>query len=218
MPATEPGLRFSVGVSESGKTTGIRRDVLVASKSFPVVVVDRVKDKGWSELPIPGARGATTMEHARHWMKNGVRIVIIRPKREAMNEETLRACEWALEHPRRCGLALPEVQHIAPTGPPSALPDVLMELVTAWRHYDVAAWFDTQRFALSNATLAAQAREVRLYTMHADVDLARVKSLVRGGDELIAAIDECANRFDRKEYGWHVTLSASRRPPFVIER
>lgn len=218
MHATEPGIRLAVGVSESGKTFGIRRDLGVAAEKFPIIVMDQTRE--WVETPVPSKR-CSTVKRAVELVGEGARFVIVRVEREQLASEGIALCTWALsvvdrEKRRQVGIAIPEAQNICPNGRP--LSPVMLELVTAWRHHKVAAWFDTQRFALLDSTIAAQAREVRLYTMHSDLDIARAKGMVRQGAELVTALDECADRFDRREYGWHVTLGNSRRPPYTPER
>jgi len=213
MHPTEPGIRLAVGVSESGKTFGIRRDLAIASEKFPIIVLDQTKE--WTKTPVP-SKGCEKLEHAFEWVKRGHRLVVCRTTRSELAEQGTRLCEWALNVPQLVGVAVPEAHNVWPNGRP--LPPPMMELVTAWRHHKVAAWFDAQRFALVDATIRAQAREVRLYTMHSDLDIDQAKRMVRSGGELVKAIDECADRFDRREYGWHVTLSASRRPPYIPER
>lgn len=213
MPATDPGIRLAVGVSESGKTYGIRRDLGVAAESFPIIVLDQTRE--WNDTPVP-SRGCTTVKRATELVGEGARFVVVRMPREQLAQSGLELCTWALTQHELVGIAIPEAQNVCPNGKP--LPPAFSELVTAWRHHRVAAWFDTQRFALLDSTIAAQAREVRLYTMHSDIDIARAKSMVRDGNALVEAIDECADRFDQREYGWHVTLGASRRPPYIPER
>lgn len=208
-----PGLRVSVGVSGAGKTFGIRSSVYSAARHHPVIVIDRMRE--WTTAPrdIPAA-GARTVADAVRAIEAGTRLVILRAPTVELDQAAELACAWARDAPYLAGVAIPEAHNIAPSG--AKLSPALSDVATAWRHFKVALWLDTQRFALLSRTLTDTARELRLYALVGDRDLSVVREL--GGPALAANCIEAAARLSRGEAGWHTRLGLVRVPPFELER
>ena len=204
----DAGIRVAVGVSGSGKTHAVRHDVYTAASAhgMPIVVLDRMRE--WSR----GDAHARTMTEARRHFEAGARLVLLRC--EDVAAATVEACAWARDWPGRAGVAIPEAHRACPVHARLAPP--VEDVVCAWRHYDVALWLDTQRFALMSRTVTEQARLVRLFATTGALDLRGISDL--GGRELVQAVRLCGERLARGEQGWHVPLGVSRLPPYVPVR
>ena len=213
-----PGLRLSVGVSGSGKTHGLRRQVYRAVLSgVPVMVLDRMRE--WTTLPPEVAKVAvgvtpeSGVQLARAWLDEGARLVIVQTR--DVERDTILACEWARDNPKHCGIALTEVHRAAPnTGAP--LPSALEDVALAWRHHHVSFWCDTQRLSLCNRTFTEQVRELRVHAVGGERDLMRLREM--GGAELAQAATECARRLVAGEPGWHVLIRTVALPPYELQR
>lgn len=169
----------------------------------------------WGTVPPAFAkvtRGATSVKDAAKHVESGARLVVVRTSDDVA--ASVDACAWARDTPRVVGVAIPEAHRCAPNA--GALPRAIEDCATAWRHYKVALWLDTQRLPLLNRTLTEQARELRLYAITGELDFARVREL--GGRQLEAAVRECAARYAKGEPGWHVRLGLVRMPPFDLRR
>lgn len=217
MKPGEAGLRVSVGVSGAGKTHGVRASVLASSLVHPVVVIDRMKE--WQTVPPTHAhlvQGVPSgkMADALPYIAAGKRLIILRPASHEVEQAAEDACAWARDAPYVAGVAIPEAHNVAPTH--GRLSSALGDVVSTWRHCRVAAWFDTQRVALLNRQITENARELRIYALAGDRDLATVRSI--GGRELESAVLQCTAKLAAGEPGWHVKLGLVRVPPFRIER
>lgn len=219
------GLHVSVGVSGSGKTFGIRRDIASAVRAgMPVVAIDRMKE--WDEVPADlvsmtaGATNALPREAMARTLAAGRRLLVLRydPSRPGALTDPIAAaidaCAWAREHRGAAGVALPEAHRVAPVMPVKLPPDI-EEIATCWRHHQVALWADTQRLANLNKTVLENARDVRLYAMVGPRDLAAAEELASGMAPLVR---EAGARLARGEPGWHVRLGWSRLPPYELAR
>lgn len=237
---TAPGVRVAVGVSGAGKTYGVRRQVFEAARSLPVIVIDQMAE--WNEAPRDIKRSGWEMpdktqlpaivEYIEREIARGNRLIVLRGGDEHLS--ALAAASVALKRGSASsrfntddrseaitGIAIPEAHHIFPSGGKLAKP--LLRIATQWRHFRVALWCDTQRFALLSRTVEQQAtRELRLYAIVGDRDLSVVRDV--GGRELADAVAEAGRRLDSPEHGglgeagWHVRLGLTRRPPYTLHR
>lgn len=217
-----PELHAAVGISGSGKTYGIRRQVLATCAArVPVIVVDTIKDAHWRTLPRPLLKRAAgfaetqcTAERVTSALDKGALLVVVRPSYEAALDVAEAMAGVARDWPTLCGVAIPEAHRIAPNGRP--MPPAIGDVVTAFRHHKVRAWFDSQRLALLNTSITELARDLRIYTIRGRRDFAAAREI--GDEPLVAALRDCAERFDRGERGWHVALGVRQAPPFRPER
>lgn len=230
------GLHVAVGISGAGKTVSVKRGVwLAAADGMPVAVLDRMYE--WNEWPAqlaPYVRYVASHDVAlvRKAFDDGMRIVVVRdvperhtePRHVAMNVCDLIKRRSKHEGRGPHGVAIPEAHMIAPR---NSIDGPVREVATAWRHFRVGAWFDTQRPAGLNAAITENARDFKIFAVVGDLDLARLKDIARGSDELPLAAIEAANRMERggrdamgnyTEAGWHVKLGLSRRPPYELTR
>lgn len=220
----EPGVRLSLGISKAGKTTLMRRDLATAVRHMPVVVFDQTRTD-FLTTPVPSHRCSTletairlvdVHERARK-REQAHAFVVYQPNGDLFNQGA-KLCDWAVEQRHRMiGIAFPEAHLIFPVKR-TDLPDGMMKMLTAYRHYQVACWFDSQRAALLNTTIRGQAGELNVFTIAASTDIDAVAESVRDKKAFVEALDECARHYDRAEYGYHVTLGANRRPPYIVER
>lgn len=209
----EPGVRLNVGVSGSGKSHLIRRQIEQAARTIPVMVLDRMHE--WTDVPAdiaPRARGAKTVADAAKLVSDGARLVIVRPSDIVGASE--EACAWARDYPDIAGVAVPEAHRVAPNARP--LSTAVEDVACAWRHHRVALWLDTQRFALISRTLTEQARETNLFAIVGERDGQVIKEL--GGTALVTKVREAASRLAEGEPGWHVRLGLVRVPPYELRR
>lgn len=217
----EPGIRLNVGVSKSGKTFLMRQDLTKAVYRMPIIVLDQTRE--WNTAPVP-AYAATTGKQAIAFVESHRRadaraphaFVILRPT-GALMDAGIALCAWALHAKPLVGLAFPEAHNVFPVRLTTLPPDMLV-MLTAYRHFGIAVWFDTQRVALLNTTIRGQATEINVFSISSKADLDAISESVRDRKLFERAIDEISVHYDRGEYGYHVTLGASRRPPYTIVR
>lgn len=218
----EPGLRVALGISGSGKTHGVRADVLRAVRLYPVVVIDFAEE--WTSVPAsyaPHTRGAKDFAEAKVHLDAGARLVVVRPPPidGALVAAVESACAWARERPGLAGVAIPEAHNVAPV---TRIPPILWRVATAWRHSGVSLWCDTQRVAALHHGITENAREIRVYAHVGDTDLKRLRDI--GNQALADAAKECARRLAPPseggdgQAGWHVTLGLIRSPPYRLTR
>lgn len=203
----------AVGVSGAGKTHGIRQSVYAHVRAGgAVTVVDRMRE--WSHVPSDLADAAAivpdvataTQAHAA-----GRRLAIVQSSTDVVVTAT-HACELALQS--RGAVAIPEAHRVIPSG--GRVPAPIEDVLTAWRHYGVTLWADTQRIALLSRLATEQARELRIYATVGDRDHAVLREL--GGRELSDAAHEAARRLASGEPGWHIRLGLIRVPPYQLHR
>jgi hypothetical protein len=221
------GLHVRVGISGAGKTHDVKRGVwTAAAEGMPVVVLDRMYE--WSQLPAALAP-YTTIRHShdndgiKKALDDGARIVVVRddparhvePAHVAMAMCDLIKRRSRIENRGPHGIAIPEAHVIAPR---HRIDGPVREVATAWRHFRVGAWFDTQRIAALNAAITENARDLKIFATVGELDLARFREIASGARELEMAVREAAARMERGEPGWHVKLGLSRRPPYELTR
>lgn len=206
--ATDPGLRLAIGTSGAGKTYGTKREVYAAARGgVPVIVIDQMYEWTHADACVRTTREATAL------IAKGKRLVLVRAEDPVSAAE--EACGWAIaDRAKVRGVALPEAHNLLPSE--GRLPPNAMKCVTAWRHFNVALWLDTQRLALLNRTCSEQSRTIRVYATIGDLDLLALKRV--GGVPLMDAAAEAAERMARGEPGWHATLGLVRKPPFPLTR
>lgn len=219
----DAGPTLAVGVSGAGKTYSVKRDVERCALHHPIIVVDSMRE--WSDVPrwlAPHASLAASVKDAREHVKSGKRLVIVAADGDPVSP-AVAACEWALAHPTLAGVAIPEAHEVAPSG--GRLPAPISRCLTAYRHFGVRLWLDTQRLARVSTTATELARVVRVFALTGDVDFRRVRDLGRDGRALEEAVRQCADRLDawaRGEdpdgQGWHVPLYLARSPPYAPTR
>lgn len=209
----ESGLSVSVGVSGAGKTYGVKHSVCSAVPHHPVIVIDRMRE--WNEIPgeiahlAKGVDSGNFRDAIPH-IESGKRLIIMRPNTAQIDKCVEDACAWIRDVKYLAGIAIPEAHNVAPTH--GRLTDALGDIVSTWRHCKARAWFDTQRLALLNRQITENSRELRIYALAGDRDLATVRSI--GGRELESAVLECTRRLAAGDAGWHVNLGLVRVPPF----
>lgn len=219
-----PGLWISIGRSGSGKTFGIRRQLYRAARRIPIVVLDFMGE--WTPSPgkivgLPPELGRVTcvvssVEKAARYIERGARLAIVQPAQSTeIADVAEEACAWAWRRNARDvrGIAIPEAHRVAPQG---KLTPAIQAVITAWRHGRVAAWLDTQRFALLNRTAIEQATETRIHAVGRRDRETIAKDF--GADELDAALAECARRMRAGQPGWHVKVDIAADGPFDLER
>lgn len=210
----DKGVRVSFGVSGSGKSHGITRDVFAfVAAGHPCIVLDTMHE--WQHVPRELAsltRRVSSVPNAVTRIEGGTRLAIVTSEDVAMDTE--QACEWATSSPELRGVALTEAWQVA--GSNERLAPGLRRVTRAWRHYNVATWLDAQRVSLLSRNVTELATELRLYAIVGDRDFAVIREI--GGRALESAVRECAARLAKGEPGWHVRLGASRVPPYIVTR
>jgi hypothetical protein len=215
--ATDAGVRLAVGLPRHGKTHGARREVFAFVRSHPCIVIDRTYE--WRRPPgslVPAeiqgvTKRASTVAQAAARIDAGARLVVISTS-ENVEEMAEQACRWARFYAGRAGVMISEAHHAWPVHKP--LGPFAMDCVTAWRHFDVAMWVDTQRLALLNRTFDLS-QTIRVYSAP-DEDADRLRRI--GGADLVRAVRECGLRNAPREFGgrgepgWHVLLREGVRP------
>lgn len=217
MLPTDSGVRLAVGLPGHGKTHGIRRDLFAAVRAYPCIVVDRTYE--WTRPPgslVPReiadvtARAATVAEAAA-LVDAGKRLVIVSTS-EDVADVAEQALRWARFYRGKAGVAVSEAHNAFPVNRP--LGRYAMDAATAWRHFEVSLWLDTQRLALLARSFDL-AQSIRIYSAP-DSDAERLRAI--GGRALVAAVRECGARNapvsmgGRGEPGWHVALFEGVRP------
>lgn len=204
-----PGVRLSVGVSRSGKTYRLRRMYFQAATRIPLIILDRTCEITAVPTPLaPYTKGCDTVKDAIVHLNGGGRIAIVRVK-DCMGEME-RAAEWArADRNQTRGIAMSEAHRAFPNGKP--LTPACDDAITAWAHFNVAMYLDTQRLAKIDTTVSENATELCLFTCTGSNDFDRMRDI--GGRELEAAVREAGNRFDQGQPGWHVKLGVTRRAP-----
>lgn len=217
-----PGLRVSAGLSGAGKSHSNQVGILThVRQGIQCVVVDRLRE--WENAPpdILEVSGiAKSFDVLRQALEAGeIGLGILQPDFAQLEAETDAVCEWAgADISVLRGVGLPEAHRALPKSWQS-IPENIKNVVTEWRHHNVAMWLDTQRFAMLNADVVELAREVRLFAMHGNNDFKALKAMAGGsGNELIAAVQQCAERLDADDPGWHVHLRARRTGPYEITK
>ncbi len=209
--AMDAGVRLHVGLPRHGKTYAARREVFAFVREHPCIVIDQTFE--WTRPPgslVPRdvadvtARAATVGEAAA-LVESGKRLVIVSTDADPeMVAES--ACKWARYYKGRAGVMIGEAHNAWPVAKP--LGPHARAVATAFRHWDVAAWLDTQRLALLNRTWDL-AQTIRVFSA-TDSDMKRLREL--GGSALERAVRECGlrntpvERGGRGEPGWHVAL------------
>lgn len=222
----EPGIRLSLGVSKAGKTTLMMGDLREAVKHMPIVVFDQTRTD-FTRTPVPSAtcskidtaiRLVEMHERARKKDQPHA-FVIFQPPGDFFNQG-VKLCEWAVSDSQRGhmkGLAFPEAHMVFPVKK-TDLPDPMMRMLTAYRHFMVSCWFDSQRPALLNTTIRGQSGETNVFTLGAQTDIDAVSESVRDKQAFVRQLDVCAAHYMRGEYGYHITLGVYRAPPYNISR
>lgn len=218
-----PDTLLHVGVSKTGKTFALRREVERSSigearnsKGKPRLffVTDRLAE--WSDLTTRHAR-VESMADARAAFRDRHSIVILTPSRanktgSEPQELGELVADFALDN--GVTVVMPEAHLYAPKI--GKIEPKLKELVTAFRHYGAGLWADTQRFAAINEAIISQAEVIRLFGQRSLRDLARVRD--EGGDELEEMVREALRRTfkEPREPGWFVEVGNS--ADFRLER
>lgn len=212
MKHLEPGIRLHIGTSGAGKTYGLRTEVYAAARDgMRVIVIDRMHE--WTHAD---AFVGTTKE-AIAAIASGARLVVVARPGLDPAVEVEAACQWACAGPETRGVAFAEAHAVAPSM--GRLTPHLMDVATAWRHYTVALWIDTQRVATLSRTITEQARTVRIFAVIGDRDRAAMAELA--GTTILAAIDECVAHLAAGRAGYHIELGLVRVPPaggYVVRR
>lgn len=211
------GVRLAVGLPRHGKTYGARREVFEWAREHPALVLDTTfewtRPPGsmvWRELASDTARASSVADAARLF-EAGRRLVIVSTDEDpgALGES---ACKWARYWPGPAAVMLSEAHNAWPVHKPLGVHARVC--ATAFRHWNVALWIDTQRLSLLNRTFDL-AQEIRLYSAP-DSDMKRLREI--GGASLERAVIECGRRNAPREYGgrgepgWHVLLREGVRP------
>lgn len=251
MRPTSPGTRGSVGACGAGKSYGIRKEVEAAVRGgMPVAVLDQNGE--WNDVPRDIASVAAVVssaEEAREAHAAGRRLLVVQlddveptegdddaPKvSPQLRSAAVQLAIWAREEGRADfrGLALPEVQNVAPNRV-HTLPTPIGKLVTAYRHGGTKLWWDSQRISLVNRTLVDLTRELHLFAIIGDSDLKTVRGIGTDGHLLVDAMRDAAERLAPHDpdpggdpdciagrcdhVGWHVVLPIARIPPYELVR
>jgi hypothetical protein len=209
--ALEAGVRLHVGLPRHGKTYAARREVFQFVREHPCIVLDQTFE--WTRPPgslVPRdvadvTRRAATVGEAAALVDDGARLVIV--STDADPELVAEAaCKWARYYKGRAGVMIGEAHNAFPVNKP--LGPHARAVATAFRHWDVAAWLDTQRLSLLNRSWDL-AQTIRVFSA-TDSDFKRLREI--GGPALERAVREAGyrntpvDRGGRGEPGWHVTL------------
>jgi hypothetical protein len=227
-----PAVLVSVGVSGSGKTHGVKKQVFRAVLAgMQVIVIDRTRE--WTSVPgsLSGQTAiVSSVDAARARFLAGARLVIVTCTSKDLHKQTERACAWAAEKgpgdTRREGLprgvAIPEAHRVAPNvGGLVGGVESIDDAVTAFRHGNVVLWLDTQRFSKLSRTAVEQSDLIRVYACGPrDVGAVGEDFATRqDAPALEAAIRECGTRKRAGEPGWYVELEQTAvSPPFELHR
>lgn len=237
MRPTAPGTRGNVGACGAGKSHGILQEVFAAVREgMPVAFLDQNEEL--TDVPRDVASVAamvSSADEAREAHAAGRRLLVVHaPNGEALST-AVALSEWARERGRDDfrGLAIPEVQNIAPNKVHD-LPPSLAKMLTAYRHGGTKLWWDAQRISLVNRTLVDLTRELHLFAIIGDADLRTVRGIGTEGQLLVDAVREAARRLGPHDpdpggdpdciagrcdhVGWHVVLPIARIPPYELVR
>lgn len=210
-----------VGVSKSGKTFAMQREAGRAIASGRrVVVFDRLNE--WPGVCAAPSAAQCDVAAVGRALSSAHRLVIVRPRRgEATRPTVERVVSQALDA-RGWIVCLNEAHHYLPVDKPLAWTDkagrhdALDELVTAYRHYQSALWWDSQRLAKVNPTVREQTEKYRFFAQGWDMDFKRLGDI--GGRELRAAAEQVSGEFQAGRAGFHVPMLRGQRPPYRVER
>lgn len=214
-------MRLHVGLPRHGKSHAAKRELFTFCREHPAMVLDGAYE--WTRAPgnvVPRELaddcvllrdGDATVARAAALIDSGKRLVVLSTDGdpEVIGEAM---CKWARYHKGRAGIVMPEAHAAFPVS--RALGAHARACVTAFRHWDVAVWVDTQRFALLNRSWDL-AQTIRVFSA-TDADYKRLREI--GGAALVDAVRECGRRNTPKERGglgepgWHVTLYEGARP------
>lgn len=217
VPALEAGVRLHAGLPRHGKTHAARGEVFQFVRAHPCIVVDCTFE--WTRAPgslVPREIGdvtarASTIAEAAALVDAGKRLVIVSTDDdpEVIAEA---ACRWAKYRKGLAGVMISEAHNAFPVHKP--LGPHARTMATAFRHWEMAAWLDTQRLSLLNRTFDL-AQTIRVFSA-TDSDFKRLREI--GGSALERAVRECgyrntpADRGGKGEPGWHVALYEGVRP------
>lgn len=219
LPPSKPGVRVAVGISRSGKTYGIRADVLraVHEGAMPIIVIDRMHE--WTSFPrslTPMTVRVNDVRAAAAAIEGGARLAIVHATIETSPRESIAACEWACATKAELrGVCFNEAHVAAPSGRQKLAP-AIAEIAGAWAHYNAALWADSQSVWKLHPDLHGNATELRLYAMGAARDFAACREI--GTPELAERVREAGQRLSDGEPGWHVRLGVVRLPPYELTR
>jgi hypothetical protein len=217
-----PGLTVHAGLSGSGKTHAIKQEVWEALNTMPVIVIDRMREWDFAPAGVQAIGGGTeeVLDVLSDIADNDTdlrgRLAVIRPDFGEGGSALEQTCRWAIDTPGPVGIAIPEAHRAFDKRFTSKTWPATSAIITEWRHHRVKLWADTQRFSLLNTDVVELSRSMRLFAMNGRNDLAAVRDI--GGDDLVEAIGQCADKLAASEPGWHVSLDVSRRGPYEIER
>lgn len=212
----QAGLTTHGGLSGAGKTHLITEEIFsFVRHGFCAITIDRMNEV--DHVPddmVPFTAAASTVDELiKYGLGSSILYGVVKPSMANVEDETDRACQWAMADPILRGVAIPEGHRAIPKNGQMVMTHVA-SIITEWRHHNVALWIDTQRFAKLNTDVVELSKTVRLFAMSGRLDLASCIDL--GGRELAEAVKICADYLDRGERGWHVNLGFRRSPPFQI--
>jgi hypothetical protein len=211
-------ITVSVGISGSGKTHGMDREIRAACRSFPIIIINAMKE---FQTMARGVKAASCTQAATvdRLLRQGYRIIrwdVDDPK-SALDE----ACRIAMAHPGHVGVVCSEAHIAIPNR--GSVPLYTMKAITQYRHWHVSMWLDTQRLSLINRTVTEQCQRLKLYAMVGNLDLGIVAASWdhdQGNKypQCSSLVQVCAERLGRGEPGWHVFLGVPRMPPYRLVR
>lgn len=224
----EPTIVLHVGDSKSGKSYALMCIVaMLIVEGFRALVLDRTREwadgRGVLAEPLRAApvdieyvAVAENYSQARDALDKGYKLVIVQPPRPQFNPlamptkrermiplgEQLAALAMDVKD---IAYVIPEAHRVVPQD--QAVGPQMEEVLTAYRHYGVSVYMDTQRLAALTkmATEQAAGETMRLFAMSGRRDLEVVAAI--GGDDLVEAVEECATRKAEGERGWFVEVT-----------
>lgn len=231
----ELGTGVRIGVPRSGKTLANQDDVFASVLAgLPVLALDPNHSPDWNRprLPVELLAQVPSIAAADRAVKQGKRLVVVRPDDCDPEHLMLEAAEWAITRGRDShrGLCVPEAHNFLPNSR-TKLPRPVQKSITAWYHQGVRLWLDTQRFAMLNRTAIDSATVRHIHALAGTADMREVRDL--GGPHLAEAVEWCARQMKGwravaagqpptpeapGERGWHVTVGLVTLPPFVARR
>jgi len=215
-----PDTLLHVGVSKSGKTYALQRELAQHAKASDgprFMVLDRLGE--WPGHCDADHALCSTTADAKASIRDGNRLTIVQPPRsfEARTSGDLPElaegfAKIALEY--QTILVLPESHLYAPKV--GKLHPYMTELVTAYRHYGAGFWADSQRFAQVHEHVVSQSETQRFFAMRSESDRKRARD--EGGRDLEAMIIEALKKLGDDDPGWHVRIGKGAPYPYVLER